>query len=61
MRVNTYSTLRSLPAPEFSYLSHGGRDLSAPELVGQLEGFVGYVPNTGQGQMTAVLYHVIRN
>ncbi|MGY2895459.1 DUF4272 domain-containing protein [Deinococcus sp. UYEF24] len=59
--INAYSTFRSPPTPEFPHLPLGIRNLSDPELAVHLEGFVGYVLNTGQGQMTAALYHVMRH
>lgn len=57
--VNAYSTLLSLPKPDFAHVLHARRDLSDPELLPHLDGFCGYVLARGDKQMSRNKYHVI--
>lgn len=59
--INAYATVRQLPAPDFSHQLHNSRDDSDPELGGHLEGFTNYVMSRGDGQMTAIRYHLWRH
>ncbi|TXM67269.1 DUF4272 domain-containing protein [Methylobacterium sp. WL12] len=59
--VNAYATLRELPPLPFPHTMLGRRDLTDPELPTHLDGFVGYVMGRGDGQMTAVRYHLWRH
>ncbi|MCJ2131755.1 DUF4272 domain-containing protein [Methylobacterium sp. E-045] len=59
--VNAYATVRDLPPLDFPHELFGRRDLSDPELAPHLEGFIGYVMGRGDGQMTAVRYHLWRH
>ncbi|CAJ26112.1 conserved hypothetical protein [Xanthomonas euvesicatoria pv. vesicatoria str. 85-10] len=60
--VNAYSTLRTPLWPDFlpqAALQH--RDHADPELAAHLHGFVGYVNQAGDGQMTQARYHLMRH
>ncbi len=60
--VNAYSTLREPRWPDF--LPHAAvqhRDHADPELANHLHGFVGYVNQAGDGQMTQSRYHLMRH
>ncbi|ALM86812.1 hypothetical protein ASB57_07205 [Bordetella sp. N] len=59
--VNAYGTVAALPPLNFPHELLGKRDLSDPELPGHLQGFVGYVLNRGDGQMTRSRYHLMRH
>ncbi|SON79728.1 conserved hypothetical protein [Xanthomonas citri pv. fuscans] len=60
--VNAYSTLRTPLWPDFlpqAAVQH--RDHADPALVDHLHGFVGYVNQAGDGQMTQSRYHLMRH
>ncbi|AMV06466.1 DUF4272 domain-containing protein [Xanthomonas citri] len=60
--VNAYSTLRTPLWPDFlpqAAVQH--RDYADPALVDHLHGFVGYVNQAGDGQMTQSRYHLMRH
>ncbi|WP_285446644.1 DUF4272 domain-containing protein [Xanthomonas sp. fls2-241-TYG-148] len=60
--VNAYSTLRDPVWPDFlpqAAVQH--RDHTDPELTNHLHGFVGYVSQAGDGQMTQARYHLMRH
>ncbi|MFW3177037.1 DUF4272 domain-containing protein [Xanthomonas phaseoli] len=60
--VNAYSTLRAPLWPDFlpqAAVQH--RDHADPELTDHLHGFVGYVNQAGDGQMTQSRYHLMRH
>ncbi|MCC4613697.1 DUF4272 domain-containing protein [Xanthomonas campestris pv. esculenti] len=60
--VNAYSTLREPLWPDFlprAAVQH--RDHADPELATHLHGFVGYVSQAGDGQMTQPRYHLMRH
>lgn len=59
--VNAYCTLRRLPKLEFKHKTINRRDRSDPELMEHLHGFVNYVLQTNDGEMTQTLYHVMRH
>ncbi len=59
--VNAYATVRDLPALAFPHEPNGRRDLSDPALQPHLDGFIGYVMGRGDGQMTALRYHLWRH
>ncbi len=60
--VNAYSALRTPVWPDFlpqAAVQHRGH--ADPELVNHLHGFVGYVNQAGDGQMTQSRYHLMRH
>lgn len=59
--INAYATVRDLPPLDFPHHLNNQRDLSDPELVPHLNGFVGYVMSRGDGQMTKMRYHLWRH
>ena len=59
--VNAYATVRDLPSLDFPHQLRGRRGLSDPELPSHLSGFAGYVLGRGDGQMTAMRYHLWRH
>ncbi|MEW4454360.1 DUF4272 domain-containing protein [Bremerella sp. JC817] len=59
--INAYCTHRNPPEPNFPHELHSRRDRSDAELAEHLNGFVGYVMQNGQREMTQVLYHVYRH
>ncbi|SBV52320.1 hypothetical protein XBLMG947_3115 [Xanthomonas bromi] len=60
--VNAYSTLRAPLWPDFlPQAAVQRRDHADPELVNHLHGFVGYVNQAGDGQMTQSRYHLMRH
>ena len=59
--VNAYCTCAQLPPLNFPHKLNNQRDMSDPELHGHLQGFIGYVLNRGDGQMTHQRYHVMRH
>ncbi len=59
--INAYASLRNPPPLDFPHRLLGRRDRSDPELLPHLQGFIGYVLQTGQGRMTPTLYHVMRH
>lgn len=59
--INAYCTVADAPKPAFAHVANGRRDLSDPELAPHLNGFMNFVADAGQGQMTRVRYHVIRH
>lgn len=61
MLINAYCTHRKLPVFEFPHELIGSRDLSDPELVDHLNGFIGFIMQGGEREMTQTLYHVYRH
>ena len=59
--LNVYSTLSALPPLDFVHTLVAGRDLSDPELLPHLNGFIGYVLSRGDRQMTQTRYHLMRH
>lgn len=60
--VNAYSTLRTPLWPDFlPQAAVQRRDHADPELAAHLHGFVGYVNQAGDGQMTQARYHLMRH
>jgi hypothetical protein len=59
--VNAYSTLREPLHPTFLATPAAHRDHADPDLVTHLEGFIGYVLQAGDGQMTQARYHLMRH
>ncbi len=59
--INAYSTLREPLPPTFPHTLVGVRGLDDPQLNRHLEGFIGYVLNIGDGEMTAARYHLYRH
>ena len=59
--INAYCTHRDPPAPAFPHGLNARRDRSDPELGEHLRGFAGYVASRGDGEMTAVRYHVLEH
>lgn len=59
--VNAYCTHRSPPAIEFPTVHLQSRDRSDPELIEHLDGFIGYIMQNGQREMTKSLYAVSRH
>ncbi|MDQ0390580.1 DUF4272 domain-containing protein [Labrys monachus] len=59
--INSYSTLRAPPEPDFPHELHNRRDRSHPEMVRQLWGFRRYVEGRGDGEMTSIRYHLLRH
>ncbi|WP_420139936.1 DUF4272 domain-containing protein [Sphingomonas sp.] len=61
LRINVYATVRTLPPIDFRHELLGWRDLSDPDLPDHLRGLTGYVMSRGDGEMTALRYHVWRH
>jgi hypothetical protein len=59
--INAYATVRDLPPLDFPHDPRGARDLSDPAFAPHLAGFIGYIMNRGDGQMTAARYHLWRH
>lgn len=59
--INAYCTNTKIPEIPFTHLLNGSRELSDPELVEHLNGFIGYVRSKGSSEMTRTKYHVIRH
>ena len=59
--INAYCTVADVPKPGFPHVLNGQRDLSDPELQPHLNGFMNFVADAGEGNMTRVRYHVIRH
>lgn len=59
--INAYATVRLLPELDFTHELLGQRNLSDPTLAEHLDGFIGYVMSRGDGQMTAMRYHLWRH
>lgn len=59
--INAYATVQNLPALDFPHEMLGCRGLDDPELAPHLQGFVGYVMNRGDGNMSARRYHLWRH
>ncbi|MGG4774510.1 DUF4272 domain-containing protein [Paenalcaligenes sp. Me52] len=59
--VNAYATVTDIPELDFPHELLGQRDLSDPDLAEHLDGFIGYVMSRGDGQMTAMRYHLWRH
>lgn len=58
--LNAYCTAIA-PKPAFPHMVNGRRDLSDPELARHLNGFMHFLAEQGQGQMSRTRYHVIRH
>lgn len=61
VRINVYATARALPPIDFPHELLGRRDLTDPDLAEHLHGLIGYVMSRGDGEMTALRYHVWRH
>ena len=61
MLINAYCTHRNPPERRFPHEVIGSRDASDPELHEHLQGFIGYILQGGQREMTQSLYHVMRH
>ena len=59
--INAYATIAVTPELDFPHELLGQRDLSEAELAEHLDGFIGYVMSRGDGQMTAMRYHLWRH
>lgn len=59
--LNAYSTVADAPRPAFPHVLNGRRDLSDAEMGPHLNGFMHYLAEQNQGQMTRTRYHVIRH
>jgi hypothetical protein len=59
--INAYCTHRDPPPLEFPHALNGRRDRSDPELPEHLNGFIGFILDGGERQMTQSLYHVMRH
>ncbi|MYM83637.1 DUF4272 domain-containing protein [Duganella sp. FT50W] len=59
--LNAYSTVGDAPKPSFPHVLNGRRDLSDAEMGLHLNGFMHYLAEQSQGQMTRTRYHVIRH
>ncbi|WP_432377497.1 DUF4272 domain-containing protein [Duganella sp. P38] len=59
--LNAYSTVADAPKPSFPHVLNGRRDLSDPEMGPHLNGFMHYLAEQNDGQMTRTRYHVIRH
>ena len=59
--LNVYSTLSALPPLDFVHTVVARRDLSDPDLLPHLNGFIGYVLSRGDRQMTHTRYHLMRH
>lgn len=59
--LNVYSTLTHPPRPDFPHQLRSTRNLTDPKLAEHLHGFIGYVMNQGDGQMTPKRYDVYRH
>lgn len=59
--INAYSTLLQPPAITFPHEPVGLRGLDDPTLSRHLDGFIGYVMHIGDGEMTAIRYHLYRH
>lgn len=59
--INAYCTHRDPPPLDFPHQFNNRRDRSDPELDEHLNGFVGYILNRGEREMTQSLYHVMRH
>lgn len=61
MLINVYCTHRNPPTLEFPHTLNGSRNLSDPELAEHLNGFIGFIMQGGEREMTQTLYHVYRH
>ncbi len=61
MLINAYCTVRECPPLEFPHELIGQRDTSDPELSEHLNGFVGFIMQGGEREMTHSLYHTWRH
>lgn len=59
--VNAYATVGEMPLLDFPHQPIGQRDLSNAAMASHLQGFIGYVLGSGDGQMTAARYHLWRH
>lgn len=59
--INAYCTHRSPPPLDFPHQLNSRRDTSDPELADHLNGFIGYIMQNGDREMTQSLYHVYRH
>ena len=59
--LNAYCTVADAPKPGFPHVLNGRRDLTDPELLPHLNGFMNHLSEAGQGKMTRTRYHVIRH
>ena len=59
--INAYSTLVDPVEIEFAHQLHGHRDRQDLELAEHLNGFIGFVMDSGKREMTSSLYAVMRH
>ncbi len=59
--INAYCTHRDPPPLSFPHELNSRRDPSDPELDQHLNGFIGYIMQGGEREMTQSLYHVYRH
>lgn len=59
--INAYCTRADVPKLKFPHHLNGQRNLSDPELIQHLSGFIGYVRSRGNGEMSRTRYHVLRH
>ncbi len=59
--INAYCTRIVLPPLDFPHKLNSSRDRNDPELSDHLNGFIGFVLNRGEREMTTTLYHVVRH
>lgn len=59
--INAYCTHRNPPAINFPHQLNSRRDRSDPELMEHLNGFIGYIMQGGERQMTQSLYYAMRH
>ncbi|MFO0660097.1 MAG: DUF4272 domain-containing protein [Polyangiaceae bacterium] len=61
MIVNAYATVVSLPELTFAHRLVGRRDRTDPDLVSHLNGFMGFVMDSGRRPMTSTRYGTLRH
>jgi hypothetical protein len=59
--INAYCTHRHPPRLSFPHQLNNRRDANDPEFAEHLNGFIGYIMQGGQREMTQSLYHVYRH
>jgi hypothetical protein len=59
--INAYCTARQLPPLSFPHRLRGRRDISDPALGEHLNGFIGFIMQGGEREMTSSLYAVMRH
>ncbi len=59
--INAYCTHRDPPPLDFPHQLNNRRDAGDPELGEHLDGFIGFIMQGGEREMTQSLYHVYRH